>query len=76
MSLYDRFAETKEQGFREHFIAPLLIKLGFINISNKHGSQEFGKDYVFSEIDGFGHYRHMVEFGVVQTVQQVDSPRP
>jgi hypothetical protein len=60
VSLYDRFAETKEQGFREHFIAPLLIKLGFINISNKHGSQEFGKDYVFSEIDGFGHYRHMV----------------
>lgn len=60
MSLFERFAETKEEGFREDFIQPLLVKLGFVNISNKHGSQEFGKDYVFSEIDRFAHYRHMV----------------
>jgi hypothetical protein len=60
MSLFERFAETKEEGFREEFIQPLLVKLGFLNISNKHGSQEFGKDYVFSEIDRFANYRHMV----------------
>lgn len=60
MSLFDRFAETKEEGFREGFIKPLLIRLGFFGISNKHGVNEFGKDYVFSEFDGFGHLRHMV----------------
>jgi hypothetical protein len=60
VSLFERFAETKEEGFREEFIQPLLVKLGFVNISNKHGTQEFGKDYVFSEIDRFAHYRHMV----------------
>jgi hypothetical protein len=60
MSLFDRFAKTKEEGFREEFIKPLLVKMGFVNISNKHGSLEFGKDYVFSEIDRFMHYRHMV----------------
>jgi hypothetical protein len=60
MSLFERFAETKEEGFREEFIKPLLVKMGFVNISNKHGRDEFGKDYVFSEIDRFMHYRHMV----------------
>jgi len=60
MSLFERFQGTKEEGFREAFIKPLLVKMGFVNISNKHGSLEFGKDYVFSEIDRFMQYRHMV----------------
>jgi hypothetical protein len=60
MNLFERFAKTKEQGFREEFIRPLLIQLGYIGITNKHGSQEFGKDYVFSELDRFGHMRHLV----------------
>jgi hypothetical protein len=60
MSLFDRFEETKEEGFREEFIRPSLVKMGFVHISNKHGSLEVGKDYVFSEIDRFMHFRHMV----------------
>jgi len=60
MSLYDRFRETKEEGFRDNFIRPLLIQMGYLGISNKHGSQEFGKDYVFSELDGFGQFRHLI----------------
>jgi hypothetical protein len=60
MSLYERFKDTKEAGFREEFVRPLLIRLGFVGITNKHGSQEFGKDYVFSELDRFGQLRHMV----------------
>lgn len=60
MTLYERFGETKEAGFRDEFIKPLLIRLGFIGITNLHGSQEFGKDFVFSELDRFGHMRHMV----------------
>jgi len=58
MTLYERFADTKEEGFREQFIKPLLVRLGFVGISNQHGSQEFGKNYVFSEIDPFGQQRH------------------
>jgi hypothetical protein len=58
MSLFDRFPD--EAAFREQFVKHLLVKLGFVNISDKHGRDEFGKDYVFSEIDRFGHYRHMV----------------
>jgi hypothetical protein len=59
LTLYEKFVESKEQGFREEFIKPLLVQMGFVGISNKHGSQEFGKDYVFSEVDRFGHFRHM-----------------
>lgn len=60
MTLFERFKDTKEEGFREEFVKPLLIQLGFFGISKKHGSQEFGKDYVFSELDRFGNMRHMV----------------
>ena len=60
MSLYERFAETKEEGFREEFIKPLLIRMGFMGISNKHGVNEFGKDYVFSELERFGFFRHLI----------------
>jgi hypothetical protein len=59
VSLYDRFSELKEEGFREEFIRPLLIRMGYIGISNKHGVNEFGKDFVFSEIDNFGQLRHL-----------------
>lgn len=60
MSLYERFKETHEEGFREEFIKPLLVRMGFVGISNKHGINEFGKDYVFSELDMFGQFRHMI----------------
>lgn len=57
MSLHDQFANEAE--FRTSFIRPLLIRMGFVGIAEMHGSQEFGKDYVFSERDRFGNYRHM-----------------
>jgi len=34
--------------------------MGFMGISNKHGVNEFGKDYVFSELDRFGFFRHLI----------------
>jgi hypothetical protein len=60
MGLYERFAESKEAGFRNEFVKPLLSMLGFVGISNEHGVNEFGKDFVFSELDRFGRLRHMV----------------
>ena len=59
MTLYERFSESKEAGFREEFIKPLLVKMGFVGITNKHGVHELGKDYVFSELDRFGEMRNM-----------------
>lgn len=60
MRLFERFSEAKEEGFREEFVKPLLIRMGFYGISNKHGVNEFGKDYVFSELDRFGFFRHLI----------------
>jgi hypothetical protein len=60
MSLFGRFTDTKEEGFREQFIKPLLSRLGFVGISNEHGINEFGKDFVFSELDRFGKLRNMI----------------
>ncbi len=60
MTLFERFKDTKEEGFRNEFVKPLLACLGFIGISNEHGVNEFGKDFVFSELDRFGKLRHMI----------------
>jgi hypothetical protein len=59
MTLFERFADSREEGFRDNFVKPLLVQMGFCGISNKHGSQEFGKDFVFSEIGPFGSFRHL-----------------
>jgi len=56
MSLYDRFKDEAE--FREKFVKPLLNRLGFYGVSDQHGSQEFGKDFVFSELHRLGGMRH------------------
>ena len=48
--------------FRDAFIRPLLTKMGFLTICELDGSQEFGKDFVFSELTPFGFFRH---YGVV-----------
>src|ERR1700683_226046 len=62
MSLYERFKD--EADFRERFIKPLLNRLGFYNVSEQHGTQEFGKDFVFSELHrlaGTKHYAAQVK---------------
>lgn len=56
MSLYERFKNEEE--FREKLIKPLLNRLGFYGVSDQHGTQEFGKDFVFSELHRLGGMRH------------------
>jgi hypothetical protein len=56
MSLYERFKD--EAGFREELVKPLLNRLGFYGVSEQHGAQEFGKDFVFSELHRLGGMRH------------------
>ena len=56
MSLYTRFAN--EADFRHRFIRPLLNRLGFHGVTEQHGTQEFGKDFVFSELHRLGGFRH------------------
>lgn len=54
--LYEKYQNESE--FRNLFIRPLLTKLGFLSIAELDGPQEFGKDFVFSELTPFGFIRH------------------
>jgi len=54
--LFDKY--KNEDVFRNEFIRPLLTKLGFLSIAELYGPQEFGKDFVFSEVTAFGFMRH------------------
>ena len=54
--LYERFSD--EAAFRQDFVRPLLTRLGYFGIAELHGTQEFGKDFVFSEQTPFGFPRH------------------
>ncbi len=54
--LFDRF--VNEEAFRADFVRPLLTRLGFVSVAELHGAQEFGKDFVFSELTPFGFLRH------------------
>jgi hypothetical protein len=56
MSLYEKFKDEAE--FRDKFVRPLLNRLGFYGVSEQHGTQEFGKDFVFSELHRLGGLRH------------------
>ena len=46
---------SKEFQFRDQFVMPLLLRLGFGIVVNYHGQREFGRDVVFGDIDRFGH---------------------
>ena len=56
MPLYERFKNEAE--FREKLVKPLLNRLGYYGVSEQHGTQEFGKDFVFSELHRLGGMRH------------------
>jgi hypothetical protein len=56
MSLFKQYSD--EASFRQDFIKPLLNKLGFFLVTDYHGRREFGKDFVFSELNKFGGIRH------------------
>lgn len=44
--------------YSKEVIGLLLRKMGFKKILYCHGSREYGKDFVFSEVDKFGNYVH------------------
>jgi hypothetical protein len=58
--LFEKY--PNEATFRADFVRPLLTKMGFLAVAELDGSQEFGKDFVFSELTPFGFFRH---YGVV-----------
>ncbi|MBI3462300.1 MAG: hypothetical protein HY000_04460 [Planctomycetes bacterium] len=45
----------KELQFRDMFVMPLLVRLGFGVVVNYHGQREFGRDVIFGDLDRFGH---------------------
>ena len=47
--------QTKEADFCREFVAPLLLKMGFSMVRDYHGNREKGKDFVFADLDRFGH---------------------
>src|SRR5262249_52359353 len=46
---------NREFQFRDLFVMPLLVRLGFGVVANNHGKREFGRDVVFGDVDRFGH---------------------
>jgi hypothetical protein len=58
---YERF--ENEADFRRLFVKPLLNRLGYYGVSEQHGTQEIGKDFVFSELrrGGMRHYAAQVK---------------
>lgn len=71
MLLHTRFKDEAE--FREKFVKPLLNRLGFYGVSEQHGSQEFGKDFVFSELHRLGGMRHYA--AQVKHVERINQGR-
>ena len=49
---------TKEDRFCRELLHPLLRRMGFVFVRYTHGRREYGKDFTFSELTPFGHYRH------------------
>ncbi len=47
--------QNKEFQFRDKFVMPLLLRLGFGVVVNYHGQREFGRDVIFGDVDRFGH---------------------
>lgn len=53
----DEYAK-KEDPFCRELLYPLLRRMGFVFVRYTHGSREYGKDFTFSDLTPFGHYRH------------------
>lgn len=53
----DEYA-TNEDPFCRELLYPLLRRMGFLFVRYTHGKKEYGKDFTFSELTPFGHYRH------------------
>jgi hypothetical protein len=50
--------ETNERLFCTEVLAPLLRKMRFSAVRYRQGVKEYGKDFTFSELTPFGHFRH------------------
>lgn len=53
----DEYAKNENLFCRE-LLYPLLRRMGFVLVRYTHGKREYGKDFTFSELTPFGHYRH------------------
>jgi Restriction endonuclease len=53
----DEYA-AKEDAFCRQLLHPLLRRMGFVSVRYTHGKKEYGKDFTFSELTPFGHFRH------------------
>jgi hypothetical protein len=53
----DEYA-IKEDAFCRQLLHPLLRRMGFVSVRYTHGTREYGKDFTFSELTPFGHFRH------------------
>src|SRR5262249_35186022 len=49
---------VNEDSFCKELVHPLLRRMGFSFVRYSHGKREYGKDFTFSEVTPFGHYRH------------------
>lgn len=49
---------TNEDLFCRGLLHPLLRRMGFLFVRYTHGTREYGKDFTFSELTSFGHFRH------------------
>lgn len=58
---WDLVYEKDEKLFSKNFITPLLKKMKFDNITYSHGIKEYGRDFIFSEINRFG---EVVNYGL------------
>lgn len=47
-------AKSEERRFLDERVVPLLRRLGFNRVVVTHGSDEFGRDVVFTDVDRFG----------------------
>lgn len=66
-SEFKRFINTRmwnedfskdEQKFSKKLILPLLRRMKFDNVQYNHGKKEYGRDFLFSEINKFGETRY------------------
>ncbi len=74
MSIEKEFTYQNEADFTSNFLVPLLRRLGFSIVVEYHGSQEFGKDLVFGEIDRFGLVSyHGLQAKYTDSIGQSDS---
>lgn len=50
--------DADESYFTTDLLIPLLQKMGFDHVRYTHGTQEFGRDILFSEVTAFGEHRY------------------